>query len=47
VSAVDTPAYPDTYISARHYFEAQAEAERQAAEAAEKRRRKLIIQTYL
>jgi len=47
VSAVDTPAYPDTYISARNYFEAQAEAERQAAEAAEKRRRKLIIQTYL
>ena len=47
VSAVDTPAYQDTYISARSWFEAQAEAERQAAEAAEKRRRKLIIQTYL
>ncbi len=47
VSAVDTPAYQDTYISARNYFEAQAEAERRAAEAAEKRRRKLIIQTYL
>ena len=47
VSAVDTPAYQDTYISARSYFMAQAEAERRAAEAAEKRRRKLIIQTYL
>lgn len=47
VSAVDTPAYQATYISARSYFEAQAEAERRAAEAAEKRRRKLIIQTYL
>src|SRR5690606_31432026 len=47
VSAVDTPAYQDTYISARNYFMAQAEAERRAAEAAEKRRRKLIIQTYL
>ena len=47
VSAVDTPAYLDTYISARNYFMAQAEAERRAAEAAEKRRRKLIIQTYL
>ncbi len=47
VSAVDAPAYQDTYISARSYFMAQAEAERQAAEAVEKRRRKLIIQTYL
>lgn len=47
VSAVDTPAYQDTYISARNYFMAQVEAERQAAEAVEKRRRKLIIQTYL
>ena len=47
VSAVDTPAYQDTYISARSYFMAQAEAEHRAAEAAEKRRRKLIIQTYL
>ncbi len=47
VSAVDTPAYQDTYISARNYFMAQAEAERRAAEAAEKRRRKLILQTYL
>src|SRR5690606_4203534 len=30
VSAVDTPAYPDTYLSARNYFMAQAEAERRA-----------------
>src|SRR5690554_217009 len=38
VSAVDTPAYDDTFISARSYFEAQAEAERQAAEAAQELR---------
>jgi phage prohead protease, HK97 family len=47
VSAVDTPAYDQTYISARSWFEAQAEAERQAAEAAERRRRVLIAKTYL
>ncbi len=47
VSAVDTPAYSDTFISARSYFEAQAEAERQAAEAAEGLRKKLLIKTYL
>jgi HK97 family phage prohead protease len=47
VSAVDAPAYQDTYISARSYFMAQAEAERRVAEAIAKRRRKLIIQTYL
>ena len=47
VSAVDTPAYSDTYIAARSYFEAQAEAERQAAEAAEELRKRLIIRTYL
>ncbi len=47
VSAVDIPAYSDTSISARGYFEAQAEAERQAAEAAEKQRKQLIIRTYL
>src|SRR5690554_2323067 len=47
VSAVDTPAYDDTFISARSYFEAQAEAERQAAEAAQELRQRLIIQTYL
>ncbi len=47
VSAVDTPAYSDTSISARSYFEAQAEAERQAAEAAEGLRKHLIARTYL
>src|SRR5690554_4127148 len=47
VSAVDTPAYPDTYISARSWFEAQAEAERLAAEAERQLRRRLILQTYL
>lgn len=47
VSAVDTPAYSDTYIAARSYFEAQAEAERQAAEAAEELRKRLIARTYL
>ena len=46
VSAVDTPAYADTHISARDYFTSQAEAERQAVEAAEVLRRKLIIRTY-
>lgn len=47
VSAVDTPAYPDTYIAARSYFEAQAEAERRAAEAAERQRKRLRLKTYL
>ncbi|MGE5585729.1 MAG: HK97 family phage prohead protease [Bacillota bacterium] len=47
VSAVDAAAYPDTYIAARSYFEAQAEAERRAAEAAETKRRQLIVRTYL
>jgi len=46
VSAVDAPAYQDTYISARSYFEAQAEAERQAAEAVEEQRKRLILKTY-
>jgi hypothetical protein len=46
VSAVDIPAYSDTSLSARNYFETQAEAERQAAEAAEELRKKLIIKTY-
>jgi HK97 family phage prohead protease len=51
VSAVDSPAYPDTSIAARSFFETQAEADaaakaalesaekRKAAEAAELRRR--------
>ena len=47
VSAVDTPAYADTFISARTYFEAQAEAERQATEAAEVRRKRLKLRTYI
>jgi len=47
VSAVDTPAYSDTSLSARSFFEAQAEAERRAAEAAEELRKRLIIRTYL
>lgn len=47
VSAVDTPAYSDTFIAARSYFEAQAEAERRAAEAAEELRKRLIAKTYL
>ncbi len=46
VSAVDTAAYADTSISARGYFEAQAEAERQAAEAAGRLRKQLIVRTY-
>lgn len=47
VSAVDIPAYDDTYISARSWYVAQAEAERRAAEAAEQLRKRLIIMTYL
>src|SRR5690606_31339127 len=47
VSAVDTPAYADTYIAARSWFEAQAEAERQALESARARRRRLILLAQL
>lgn len=47
VSAVDTPAYQDTHISARSWFEAQAEAERRAAEAARRQRRALWLKTIL
>lgn len=46
VSAVDIPAYDTTSISARSFFEAEAEKERKAAEAAELRK-KLILLTYL
>lgn len=52
VSAVDTPAYPETSISARSYFEAaeaaglESERKRQALECAELRKR-LILRTYL
>ena len=50
VSAVDAPAYPDTSLSARSFFEAQAEAEaaaraeeeRKALERAELRKRLLL-----
>lgn len=47
VSAVDIPQYSDTSISVRSFFEAQAEAERQAADAARELRRRLILKTYL
>lgn len=47
VAAVTFPAYNETSISARDFFRAQAEAERQAAEAAEELRKRLIIMTYL
>ncbi len=47
VSAVDIPAYDQTYISARSWYVAQAEAERRAAEAAEELRKRLILRTYL
>ena len=42
VSAVDTPAYSDTSISARSFFEAEAERERKALESAELRKRLLL-----
>lgn len=47
VSAVDIPAYPDTSITARDFYRAQAEAERQAAEAAQELRKRLLLKTYL
>jgi hypothetical protein len=46
VAAVDIPAYDTTSISARSFFEAAAEEERKAADAAELRK-KLILLTYL
>lgn len=46
VSAVDTPAYSDTHISARDYFAARVDAERQALESAEAVRKRLILRTY-
>jgi HK97 family phage prohead protease len=46
VSAVDIPAYSDTSISARSFFEAEAEKERKVLESAELRKR-LITRTYL
>lgn len=46
VSAVDIPAYDTTSISARSFFEAEAEKDRKVLESA-KLRRKLILKTYL
>jgi HK97 family phage prohead protease len=45
VAAVDTPAYDTTSISARSFFEAEAEKERKVLENAELRR-KLLLKTY-
>jgi HK97 family phage prohead protease len=42
VSAVDIPAYSDTSISARSFFEAEAERERKALESADKRKRLIL-----
>lgn len=48
VSAVDTPAYSDTSISARSFFEAEAERERKELESAElQRRKRLSLRTHL
>lgn len=46
VSAVDIPAYDTTSISARSFFEAEAEKERKELESSELRR-KLLLKTYL
>jgi len=46
VSAVDIPAYDTTSISARSFFEAEAEEERKVAEATELRK-KLLLKTFL
>ena len=46
VSAVTFPAYNNTTISARSFFEVEAEKERKLAEANELRK-KLILKTYL
>lgn len=46
VSAVDIPAYQNTSISARSFFEAEAQKEIKALESAELRK-KLIVATYL
>lgn len=47
VSAVDTPAYQDTYIDARSFFEAEAEKERMAAEAADLAKQRLALRCKL
>ena len=47
VSAVDTPAYQDTNLSARSWAEAEAEAERKELENAElQRRKRLSLRTF-
>lgn len=43
VSAVSIPAYDDTNISARSFFEAEVEKEKQAARDAEQRQRLLLF----
>lgn len=45
VSAVDIPAYDTTSISARSYFEAEAETERKALDSATARK-KLLLRTF-
>jgi HK97 family phage prohead protease len=47
VSAVDIPAYDTTTISARSFFEAEAEKERQAAVNATEQRQRLILLTLI
>lgn len=44
VSAVDIPAYSDTSISARSFFEAEAEKERALERAAQRQR--ILLKTY-
>jgi len=47
VSAVTFPAYKDTSIKARSYFEAEAEKERKARELVNLRKQKLILLTKI
>lgn len=47
VAAVDMPAYDDTSISARGFFEAQKDIEDTVKRDKDSHRRKLIIATYL
>lgn len=47
VAAVDLPAYGQTSISARSYFETQAEIEATQKAELEEKRKKLILLTYL
>ncbi len=46
VSAVDTPAYKDTSISVRGYFDAQREMEAKILADVEAKRKLLILKTY-